>query len=106
MGRAEARPTTLTLYRDRSQIAAGDHAVDHAVLDGLIGLHDVIAIHILGDAVDRLAGSFRQHGIQDLAHAQDFAGVDVDVRRLTGQTLHGGLVDHDTRIRQAETLAL
>ena len=47
-----------------------------------------------------------QPGVQNLAHAQDFAGVNVDIRGLSGQALHGGLVDHDARIRQAEALAL
>ena len=69
-------------------------------------LHDVIAIHVVGDAVHGLAGGVRQHVVQDLAHAQDFAGVDVDVGRLPRQALHGRLVDHDARIRQAEALAL
>ena len=89
-----------------SQIAAGDDAIDHAVIDGLIRLHDVVAVHILGYAFDGLAGGAGQHRVQDFPHAQDFAGVDIDIGRLSGQTLHGGLVDHDARIRQAEALAL
>src|ERR1017187_6994590 len=38
-------PHILALNRDGRQIAAGDDAIDHAVRDGLIGLHDVIAVH-------------------------------------------------------------
>src|SRR5215831_17650768 len=48
-GQGGACPDRLTLYRYRGQIAACDHAVDHAVLHGLIRLHNVVAIHVLGD---------------------------------------------------------
>src|ERR1035438_2259073 len=99
-------PHTLTFDRDGRQIAAEDDAIDHAVGDGLIRLHDVVAVHILGYALHRLAGGAGQHGIENFAHAQDFAGVDIDIGRLTGQTLHGGLVDHDARVRQAEAFTL
>ena len=52
-GRPGACPRyRLTLYGYRRQIAAGDDAVDHAISDGLIGLHDVVAVHIFGHAVD------------------------------------------------------
>src|SRR5689334_14319553 len=47
--------STLAFYRYRRQIAAGDDTVDHAVLDGLVGLHDVVAVDVFGVAVDRLA---------------------------------------------------
>src|ERR1019366_5303276 len=96
----------LALDWDGAQIAAGDDAIDHAVEDGLIGLHDVVAVHILGNAVDGLAGGAGQHGVEDFAHAQDFAGVDIDIGGLSGQALHGRLVNHDARIGQAEALAL
>src|SRR5205085_2927165 len=98
-------PIRLALYRYRNQIAAGNNAIDHAVLDGLFGLHDVIAVDIAGDTLDRLPRRIREHRIEDLAHAQDLAGINVDVRGLAGQTLHRWLVDHNARVRQAEALA-
>src|SRR5579871_1067554 len=94
------------LLRDRLQRAAGDDLVDQAVVDGLIGLHDVIAIDVAGDALDGLAGGVGQDIVQRFAHAQDFLRVDVDVGGLPGQSAHGRLVDQDARVRQAEALAL
>ena len=60
----------------------------------------------LGDPLDGLASGVGQHGVEDLAHAQNFAGVDIDIRRLPGQALHGGLVNHDTAVRERKTFAL
>src|ERR1022692_3526222 len=104
--RSSAAINELALDRDGAQIADGDDAIDHAVEDGLIGLHDVVAVDILGNAVDGLAGGRGQHGVEDFAHAEDFAGVDIDIGGLSGQALHGWLVNHDARIGQAEALAL
>src|ERR1035441_7343139 len=47
-------PHILAFYWDGRQIAAGNDAINHAVGDGLIGLHDVIAVHIFGHPLDRL----------------------------------------------------
>src|ERR1035437_1288305 len=41
-------PHILAFNRDGRQIAAGDDTIDHPVGHGLIGLHDVIAVHIFG----------------------------------------------------------
>src|SRR5579862_6686305 len=53
----------------RGQFAARNHAVDHAVLNRLLGAHDVIAIHVAGDALHSLAGIIRQDLVEGLAHA-------------------------------------
>src|SRR5665647_1391797 len=62
--------------RDGRQVAAGDDAVDHAVLEGLHGVHDVVAIHVAGDLVDGLAGGVGEDLVQRFAHAQNLPGID------------------------------
>src|ERR1017187_418298 len=100
---AEAPASSASaLDRDGAQIAAEDDAIDHAVEDGLIGLHDVVAVHIFGNAVDGLAGGAGQHGVQDFAHAQDFAGVDIYIGGLSSQALHGWLVNHRSEEHTSE----
>src|SRR5579863_9344110 len=75
---ASASSRISALYSYRRQITAGDHPVDHAIHHGSVRLHDVVAVYVLSDAINRLASGVRQHGVQDFAHAQDLAGVDVD----------------------------
>ena len=42
------------------QFAAGNHAVDNAVIDRLLRAHDVIAIHVARHALERLAARIRR----------------------------------------------
>jgi hypothetical protein len=44
--------------------------------------------------------------VERLAHAQDFAGVDVNIGGLPGQTVHRRLVDEDAGVGEAEALSL
>src|SRR5215472_10110131 len=64
------------------QFAAADDAINHAVLDRVFRLHDVVAIDIFGDPIHRLAGGVGEHGVQDFAHAEDFARVNIDIGGL------------------------
>src|SRR5882724_4821922 len=75
--RTQPRRIGLPFDRHWGQIATRNDAIDHAVLHGLIRLHDVIAIHVLGDAVDRLAGGVRQHLVENLTHAENLSRVDI-----------------------------
>src|SRR6516164_7544915 len=74
--------TKLELLRNRLEDAAGDDAVDHSVTERLLGLHDVVAVDVAGDAVNGLASCVGENVVQSLAHAQDFLGVDVDIGGL------------------------
>ena len=47
---------------------------------------------------------FRQQLVRDLPHAQNFSGMNVDIRRLARQPAHRGLVNQDARIGQREPL--
>src|SRR5688500_4247078 len=62
-----------------------DDLVDEAVLARLLGAHDVVALGVLGDLLDRLAGVRGQDAVERLLPLQDLAGVDLDVRRLAAE---------------------
>src|SRR5258706_12102979 len=75
-----------------------DDIVNNPVFLPLIGRHDVVALGVFLDALDGLSRMVDEDLVEPLAHAQNFAGRDVDVRRLAGQPLHQRLVDHDPRV--------
>ena len=59
-----------------------DHLVDQAVLDGLVGLEEAVALHVGVNLLDRLTGVVRVDLVDPLADVEDLARVDLDVRRL------------------------
>ncbi len=60
----------------------GKDIVHHPVGFGLFGGHVEIAVRILGDPLDGLAGMIGQDLIEDLAGADDFLSLDSIVRDL------------------------
>ncbi len=54
----------------------------------------------------RLAGVLGHQRIGNLADAQDFARVNIDVGCLAAQSTHRGLMNQNPRVGQRETLAL
>src|SRR5215467_4886499 len=76
-----------------------DDVVDEPVGLGLLGREEVVALSVLLDALDGLAGVPGQDAVQQFARAQDLLGVDLDVRRLA---LHATprLMDEDVGVRQ------
>src|SRR6267143_1390815 len=89
--------SNLTLLRGRSRFL-GHHFVDQAVLLGLTRAHEVVAISVLFDAIERLAGVLLHDLVELCLEAEDFLGVQLDVARLSPEAA-GGLVDHDPRMR-------
>src|SRR5580704_14480685 len=61
---------------------ARQHAVDEAVLDGLIRFEEAVALHVVMHFLDRLAGRGRVDLVDAPAEVQDLARLDVDVGRL------------------------
>ena len=59
-----------------------DHAVDDAVLLRLLGAHEVVALGVLGDLLERLAGVLGDDLVEAAADVDDLLGVDLDVGRL------------------------
>src|SRR4029079_7908503 len=93
------------LLAARSAQLLDQDVVDQAVLLGLDRAHEVVALGIRLDALDRLAGVLHQQLVQLVARPEDLLGVDVDVRGLPREATER-LVDQDARVRQREALAL
>src|SRR5689334_7933090 len=74
----------LDLLRRREwRRRAGAHdLVDQAVLHRLAGGEDLVALDVLADLLRVLAAVAGDHVLQQLAHAEDLPGLDLDVRRL------------------------
>src|SRR5205085_258202 len=86
-------------------LAVRDDLVNEAVLFGLHRRHDAVALHVLLDDLEGLARVLGENLRRDLAHAQDFFGLDADVCGLAAGAGDRGLVDEDARVRQREALA-
>lgn len=76
-----------------------------AVLLGLIGAHEVVAVGVGGDFFDLLAGVLGEYLVQSLAELEDMAGGYLDIARHAFGAA-GGLVDHHFGVRQREALTL
>src|SRR5258707_15000808 len=59
-----------------------DHFVDDSVFDRLRRVHKKIAVGVLLDPLETLAGMIGQDVVEDLAQPQRFARLDFDVGRL------------------------
>ena len=90
----------------RQALARGEHLVDEAVFERLIGRQDLVAVDVGVDLLLRAVRVTRERLLEPRAHAHDLGGLDLDVGRLTvAGFAHRGLVDQHARVRQRETLA-
>lgn len=60
-----------------------NYLVDQAVFQRLLRCHEVIALGILLDGLQRLTGVLREDLVELLLGVQDVLGVDLDIGRLT-----------------------
>src|SRR3981081_612266 len=74
--RTSVSPLFLTIVRPLRPLP--DHIVNDTVFLALIGRHDVVALRIVLDALDRLSSMEHQDFIDALAHAQDLPGRNVN----------------------------
>ena len=81
-----------------------DHEMTAKDIDDLFRAHKVIALHILLDMRQLLSGVLHVNLVEARLQAQNFAGMNLDIGRLTRKTA-GRLVNHDARIGQAVTHA-
>src|SRR5581483_498387 len=82
-----------------------DDVVNQPVLLALLRIHDEIALHVLFHLVQLLAAVAGQDLVDDLAHAQDLARVNVNVGGLPAQPAHDvRLVDENARVWQRKAL--
>src|SRR5829696_321767 len=101
--------TTATTSRARARAARTstvlDDAVDDLVLLRLLRAHEVVALGVLRDLVQRLPSVLGDDLVEPAPDVDDLLGMDLDVGRLAGETA-GDLVDQDLRVRQRHALAL
>src|SRR5438067_1959106 len=64
-----------------------------------VGFEELVAIHRLLDLLERLTGVLSVQRVHPVPDAQDFLGLDLDVRRHALSPARG-LVDHDSGIGQ------
>src|SRR5579872_6281149 len=77
-----------------------DDIVNDTVFLALVRGHDVVALRIVLDTLDGLAGVVDQNFIDTLAHPQDFTRRNINIGRLAGKARHQGLVNDDSGIGQ------
>ena len=79
--------------------------IDDAIGDGFVGLEPEVAVAVLVDLFDGLAGVLGHDFVHALAEAEHFLGFDGEVG---GGALHDaadeGLVEHDAALGRAERL--
>src|ERR1700722_2929493 len=80
--------------------------VNNAVLFCLLRVHDEVSLNIAFNAFQWLRGVLRHQLVGDLADAQNLAGMNIDIGRLTRESAHRRLVDQDTGVRKSKALTL
>ena len=66
-----------------------DHPIDEAVLDGLVGLEEAVALHVGVELLLLLPRVLRVDAVDARARAIDLACVDLDVRGLALEAAEG-----------------
>src|SRR5688500_4560190 len=79
--------------------------VHNSVVARLLAAHEVVAVGVPADLVERLARVQREDLVQAPARVEDLARMDLDVGGLAMEAAER-LVDHDARMRQRKALAL
>src|SRR5215207_10563182 len=83
----------------------GDHPVDDPVGLRFFRAEEIVALSVLPDLLQVLAGVVRDDLVEAPAQLDHLAGVDLDVGRLALEA-GGDLVDQDLRVGQRHPLAL
>src|SRR5215469_4208468 len=91
-----ASPSNLLQISNRTDDLRGK-----AVVDSLGCRHPVIPVGVFADPLDRLSGLGGDDLAQSLAHLDDLARLDVDVRCWTLRAAHR-LMQQEARVRQAK----
>src|SRR3981189_2624191 len=97
------RRSRLTLRRadcfDAHRITGRDYLVDQSVAHALLGRHDEVPVRVLGYLFHALTSVCSQHAIQQVAHAEDLLGLQLDVAGLALDPTKG-LVQQDAGVGQ------
>ncbi len=97
---ARQLPERDGVRRSADLVDAVDDVGDDAVFLGLFRAHPVVAVGVLGDALDRLAGFVGDDLVEPVTHLEDFPGLDLDLGRLAADAAHG-LVQQEARVGRA-----
>src|SRR5436190_11751369 len=81
-------------------VARRDHSVDDAIRERLPRLHDEVAVGVDVDPLDRLAAVLGQDLLEQVAHAHDLLGRQLQVGDLSVADLAVRLVQQDAAVRQ------
>ena len=65
-----------------SRTMRSQHLVHDAPRLGLVGGHEVVAVGVVGDALERAARRLGEDAVEHLLQAQDLPRGDLDVARL------------------------
>src|SRR6266571_7976161 len=102
---SDARATSSPCTSDGApRLPVGDHIVDDSVLLGLLGIHEVVALHVLGDLLHRLPGVVGDDLLEAPLEADDLARLDLDIGPLPLEAARN-LVDQDLGVRQRHPLS-
>src|SRR3989344_3328354 len=71
-----------------------DNRVNQAESLGFLPVHEIVTVGIVLDLIHGAASMVDHDLVQALAHAQDFAGMDIEVRCLALKTTHGLMHHH------------
>lgn len=85
-------------------VAGNQDLVNDAVGHGLGRAHEIIPFRVVFDLLDAFPGVVGEDEVKLLPQADNFPGVDVNVRGLALEAAHG-LVDEDAAVGQGEALA-
>src|SRR3954463_195366 len=99
------RTAPSAIRRRTNRLPVLNDAVDDLVLLRLLRAHEVVALGVLRDLLQWLAGVLGDDLVETLAHVDDLLGVDLDVGRLAGESARD-LVDQDLGVGQRHPLAL
>ena len=103
----ESEPEELNAHRDWMWSAFVDmfyHVIDQAVVLCFLGRHEPIAVGVLLDFLQRMAGVLEEDRVESFFNLAEFLGVDHDI---LGGPFHAGqrLVDHDSRVGKRVALS-
>src|SRR3989304_4269819 len=91
--------------RDQRRPLGAVDRVDDAIVLGLFGRHEPVAIRIHGNLLDRLPGVARENRVVQLHQVLPLAHLDHRVRSVAAEPARA-LVDHDPAVGQGVALAL
>src|ERR671919_1390634 len=90
---------------DEARLTGSGERVDEAVVDRLLRGQDLVALDVLADLLEVLAGVAGEDLLEQRTHTQDLVGLDLDVAGRAVGTLSVRLVDQHPGVRHREPLA-